>query len=560
MMTEITGEILEALRRKAQSPELKRHAADLLTKLAGVDNTPRSDPAVLAGNEARVLNMVREEIRDILGEAPEPQFVPIDMGIVNSPHFTQPHYTKTPERPEGLSVEDTYGGRGDLLLTLRGRGGEGLKLAINSHVDTVAPHSMPRVEGDLVYGRGTADAKGQVVAMLIQMRILKEVMDELGLSLNNDLCYMFVIEEEPGGNGSLSLAVQDPFPFDVLLVMEITELKVHPGNRGALWYKVAMNPAEGIPPVEMAARVVLALEEEGRQIKAESDHPLFPTRPVQTCQGILGPFGEHPSAVNDHIVLNIETDLDKDGLTRLIDGSIAAYCSDYDDKTEVTDPRTNEVLVERHYDLEGSAETFTLTIHGKAGHMGAILECDDAITKMAYIVRDLVARRLSGDGAMTIALDGHTGQELVLEGGQGFVPTHEIAEVMDRMRAAAERGASAYCEQAGVVFKPDFVETTYDKLHNAAFAREVDTPAMETAIDACKKVGLWADEPLVGWTVSCDARIFATTFPDREVLTFGVGSLSEAHAANEFVSLTEIMNAAEMSAVYALELCGWQKA
>ena len=105
-------------------------------------------------------------------------------------------------------------------MTIPGKGGEGLRLAMNSHVDTVAPHFPPRVEGDLIYGRGTADAKGQVLAMLAQMRILRELMDEFGISLNNDLHYQIVIEEEPGGNGSLSLAVQDPAPFDVLLVFE----------------------------------------------------------------------------------------------------------------------------------------------------------------------------------------------------------------------------------------------------------------------------------------------------------------------------------------------------
>lgn len=558
-MIEITESVLKAIREKAKSPDRKKHAQRLLVDLLGVDNSPRSDPKLLAGNEARLLNMVRAEVQDILGKSARVEFLPIDTRITQSPHYTPPHYTKTADRPEGLSVEETYRNRGNLLVTIPGKGGEGLRLAINSHVDTVAPFVPPRVEGDLVYGRGSADAKGQVVAMLTQMRILKEVMDEHKLQLNRDLQYQIVIEEEPGGNGSLSLAVQDPFQFDVLLVMEITALDVHPGNRGALWYMVAMEPGEGISPLEMAASVVLALEEEGRKIKSESDHPLFPTRPVQTCQGILGPFGKHPSAVNDHIVLNIRTGMGKADLVKHIESSIAAYCRDYDDKTKKTDPRTNKVIVERHYDLSEATGGFRLTLHGKAGHMGAILDCDDAITKMAYVVRDLVAHRRAAKSEIRLSLDGHSGQRLVLEGGQGFVPTHEITEIMDRMRGAAERGAKAHCEKEGAEFRPEFVKTTYDKLHNAAFAREVDTPAMQTAIDACRKVGLWKDKPIVGWNVSCDARVFATTYPQREVLTFGVGSLSEAHAANEFVSMSEIMSAAEMATVYALELCGWTR-
>ena len=45
------------------------------------------------------------------------------------------------------------------------------------------------------------------------------------------------------------------------------------------------------------ALAILALLDEGEAIRQESDHPLFPHRPVQTCTGILGPFGVHPSAI-----------------------------------------------------------------------------------------------------------------------------------------------------------------------------------------------------------------------------------------------------------------------
>ena len=49
--------------------------------------------------------------------------------------------------------------------------------------------------------------------------------------------------------------------------------------------------------LEAFAFAILALLDEGEAIKQESDHPLFPHRPVQTCTGILGPFGVHPSAI-----------------------------------------------------------------------------------------------------------------------------------------------------------------------------------------------------------------------------------------------------------------------
>ena len=47
----------------------------------------------------------------------------------------------------------------------------------------------------------------------------------------------------------------------------------------------------------MFAFVNEEMEKEGAAIRAESRHELFPQRPVQTCHGIIGPFGEHPSRI-----------------------------------------------------------------------------------------------------------------------------------------------------------------------------------------------------------------------------------------------------------------------
>jgi len=543
---------------KMTTAERVEHTRDLLVKMIEVDTTPHSDPSTTREREREVFDIITAEIQDIYGKRRKPEFLPIDLKIAEHPHYTPPHYTKTAENPAGLTVEETFKGRGNLVFTLKGNKGPGMNLAMNAHVDTVAPHFGPSVEGDIVRGRGACDDKGQVALMLAQMRMLKEVTDKFGLKLNKGLHYQFVIEEEPGGNGSLSLAIQDPFPFDVLVVHEITELRLHPANRGAVWYKIELDTL-GDPMVnllEMAACVVLALEKEGGKIKAESDHPLFPTRPVQTSHGILGPFGEHPSAVNDLIVFNVSEGPDKKVLNDVIRSAVKAYCELYGDKTKVKDEATGKPVVARHYTLSEGDGGFEVAVHGKAGHMGALLECDNAITKAAYIIRALTDYRRREDAEFTVSLKGDPGGRLILEGGQGFLPTHEMSEVMARLRNAAQNGAGAYCAMVGVPFKEEMVSTTFDKLHNDAFERSPDTPAMQAAIYACKEAGIWRDEPIIGWNVSCDSRIFAKQFPTREVITFGVGSLSSAHSADESVSMEEIMAAARMMTIYALAVCG----
>ncbi len=578
-MKELTAELLDLIEKTASSKKFRSWIADCLHALAGVDGTPHPEPALTARNERKAFDLIESQIKSIPGLTAAPRFIPIDPAIEKHPFYTQPHYTKTAERPQGLGVRETYAGRGNLVLIVPGarRGKSATSLAVNSHIDTVAPHIAPRLKGDVVFGRGACDAKGQVVSMLAQLRLLAEARRQLGVVPQGDVQFQFVIEEEPGGNGSLSLALQDPHPYDVILVCEATQLKIHPANRGAVWYKTQINcgPDKRLNPVEMAACVVLALEEEGAKIKGESDHPLFPTRPVQTNHGILGPYGSHPSAVRHLARLWIGADGGAESaLLQAVEKAVGDYCARYGDKTKETDAASGKAKVDHHYDLISAkgGKGFVLAVHGKAGHMGAVLECDGAITKTAYIVRELM--KLSAEGLkLSLAMadpdkDGPwaaakaPARELILEGGQGFLPTHDIFEVQKRLVKAAASGAKAYCRKAGAAWKEAMVKTTFDKLHNDAFARRPDSPAMKAALYAARQAavaGVWKKEPVVGWNVSCDARIFAKQFPKREVITFGPGSLAYAHSPQEQLHVGEAAAAARMMAVYTLALCGWEK-
>jgi acetylornithine deacetylase/succinyl-diaminopimelate desuccinylase-like protein len=217
-------------------------------------------------------------------------------------------------------------------------------------------------------------------------------------------------------------------------------------------------------------------------------------------------------------------------------------------------------MVVRHYDLKLDQKTVVLRVYGAAGHMGSIRERDGAITKAAHLIRSLVSskRRFESIGAPFVLGLGRqqpTGENpvLVLEGGQGFVPTHTITEVMNRLEQAARRGADNYLSRLGIgVSGKDVVKVTYEKLHNVAFDGDPSSAAMQRAIKAARACGLWKDEPLLGWTVSCDARLFATEYPDMPVLTFGPGQLMHAHSDHEQINVEEIRAAAEFLAVFLL--------
>ncbi|MBN2449299.1 MAG: M20/M25/M40 family metallo-hydrolase, partial [Lentisphaeria bacterium] len=430
------------------------------------------------------------------------------------------------------------------------------------------PFLPPRREGNVIHGRGSCDDKGSVVAILMALKMLDEALRHTGRRLRRNLVAMVVIEEETGGNGSLSLALDRQLRerYGSLLVLECTDNDIHPANRGAVWYRAEL-ACPGVSLLEMAAFVIEQLEQEGNAIRAESRHELFPQRPVQTCHGILGHFGEHPSRICGEISFDVVLDGRADGAVELclrdcIDAALAEYTAAYGDKTAVRDPATGSAKVDHHYDLVRTAQGFRCDVHGSTGHMGSIRDNDGAITKMAAFVRALVRSRTRiealGGGAMALHLAGQRcSGSLVLEGGQGFVPTHGIEEIMERVRQAARAGAAAYLRRAGRADDPDtVVRVTYDKLHNAAFDGDPDSPAMRDAVAAAKAVGIWRDRPITGWTVSCDARLFANEYPGMPVLTCGAGQLAHAHADSEHIDLDELLDSAAFLGVYLLRRAG----
>jgi acetylornithine deacetylase/succinyl-diaminopimelate desuccinylase-like protein len=495
---------------------------------------------------------------------------PINPAIQTHPAYSLLHFTKTAQRLEGLSAEETYAQRCNLLYIVPGINDAkpGASVALNAHIDVVAPYLAPRLRVGVVYGRGACDDKGPVVSIVAALKVLSEVLSETKLKLNRNIVGMFVVEEETGGNGSLSLALDRELKqfYDAVLVAECTGLKIYPANRGAVWYRAELNAPVEASPLEMAAFVVEEMEKEGIAIRAESHHPLFPQRPVQTCHGMIGRFGEHPSRICGQVTLRIDFD-DKDGndlqtlVKEVLEASLAGYVGLYGDKTKVMDASTCKPVVGRHYRLHPTASGFKLEVYGASGHMGAIRERDGAITKAAHLMRGLVFSREkleSRGGKMRIEQDGSesvasSAARLVLEGGQGFVPTHRIEEIMTRLRNAAQRGAESYLRRMGLDARgEEVVKVTYEKLHNVAFDGDPDSLAMRYAIHAAKLCGLWSDEPVLGWTVSCDARLFATEYPGMPVLTFGPGHLVHAHSDEEQIAIDEIGAAAEFLAIFLL--------
>jgi acetylornithine deacetylase len=219
---------------------------------------------------------------------------PIPEDIKQDPEYTRPE------------TDLAFEGRENLVVRTRGTGG-GRSVAINSHLDVVPAEGWeeaftPRAEEETIYGRGACDAKGSVAAMYLAARALRE----LDLQPAGDVIWQMVIDEEVGGNGSLAL-IREGVDADGAVVMEPTELAMHPANRGAIWFRFEFRGTpchmgrkhEGVNALDLAREAMGILYEYEKELIADrDDQPLFAhyAFPSQVNVGILR-GGEWPSMV-----------------------------------------------------------------------------------------------------------------------------------------------------------------------------------------------------------------------------------------------------------------------
>ena len=531
-----------AIKRRIESQDLQRQLSELLVGIMREDTTPRADLRSLRRAESAVFDQLTRAARAGGGSELEISRRPILPEIEKHPYYTRPWYAEGSDRA-------TYEGRSNLVIKWKPQA-SGPSLAVNSHVDTVTPYIPPAAKGGTIFGRGACDDKGGCVAALGALSLARELVAQGARPGVGRVEFQFVIDEEAGGNGSLSAALDAEEPFDSVIVVDTTDLQIHPANRGAVWYEVTLDTV-GNPDVslaEMALAVVLAIEREGKKIKAESDHPLFPDRPVQTCHAVLGPFGKHPSTVCDEVVLRIrgsDGDACEQTMRMVVESALQPYCAEYGDRTKETEPQTGQAKLRKHYEIERAPEGILLRINGRSGHMGRAAELDNAILKEVFI-----AQSLPGNLRVELAGTPPDAGHVLLKGAQGFLPTHPMSVIKERIANAVVEGIRAFAEQSGLAFRAEMAKVTFETLHNEAFVCDPESEVARGLVRAAKKVGIDVKEPLVGLPVSCDARIFAHVFPKSAVLTFGPGKVIHAHADDEQIQIADV-------ALAAGALCGF---
>jgi len=534
-------DIRQWLEKKVEDPVMHKWAAEFLTRLCAVDTSITSDIERLRTAEKQCFDICAQQLNSFL-EKCTIQMLPIDAALIRKdPDYTIPYYAG----PLKDNPEKVYHGRFSMLAAIgedphkNADGGANDKNAgydnrwiLNAHIDTVAPHIAPRKIKDMIlHGRGTVDNKGGVVCAAMVARLLHDAARDCMIPSLPPLDLVFVTDEESGGNGALSAINHLSHSDGPVVVLEPTGLTPHPANRGALWFKLELAAEdENARDLLLVAvfNAVKAITDAGMDIRSQSRHPLFSKDDVQTCFGILGSYGKHPSSACTDLEIKVETkngELNEPGLRNSILSAFdeAFSAGEFSHKTEYP-------CVEA-----GGGKKAHLHFSSIGGHMGSRARDSDAIVKAAS-----TTIRMAQKEELFFHLPGRS-RTLTMEGGQGFLPDHTIEDVKEKITLAVESALHDFRSTHGLLNTHLHSALSFDKLHNRAYCSEQLKGAEVLADGVFQLTGI-DPRPLQGWQASCDARNFAKKF--KEVITFGAGRLQDAHQDDEQIHLPDLAAAA----------------
>ncbi len=243
---------------------LRPQAVDWLSKLV-------AEPSLL-GQEAGAQRLVKQAFADLGLQVNE--FL-IDEARLKQHEAWSPSIVSYEGRPNVVGVHEP-----------RGRT-RGKSLILNGHIDVVPvgaaslwtrPPFEPRIEGDRLYGRGSADMKAGIVAYTMAFKALQS----LGYEPAARVILQSVVEEECTGNGALACLVEG-YTADGALITEPVA-GVMTGQMGVIWLAIetkglpvhAAYAHTGVAAIEFAQYLVTRLRElEAHWNEPAQRHPHF---------------------------------------------------------------------------------------------------------------------------------------------------------------------------------------------------------------------------------------------------------------------------------------------
>ena len=164
----------------------------------------------------------------------------------------------------------------------------GKTLMFNGHIDVMpadeveewtTPPFSPTIRDGKLYGRGTADMKGGLMAATMAVQLLQDA----GIPFSGSVKITSVCDEEGGGNGSMQ-AIMSGQRADGVVVCEGTSDELILAHMGFVFFRVKFAgkachsgaKKNGVSAIEKAIKVIRALNEKEHEWLLHYKHPLLP--------------------------------------------------------------------------------------------------------------------------------------------------------------------------------------------------------------------------------------------------------------------------------------------
>lgn len=182
----------------------------------------------------------------------------------------------------GFEVQQVEAAPGRPSVLARLERGTGRSLVFGGHLDTVGVADMiidpfdPVIEGGRLRGRGAADMKGGVAAVLASAR------DLAAGDFNGALVLSLTADEEAAALGCKRV-VEAGLQADAAIVCEPTGLAVMPAHKGFAWVQVdfrgqaahGSRPERGVDAIRHAGLFLARLDELEAALSRRKAHPLL---------------------------------------------------------------------------------------------------------------------------------------------------------------------------------------------------------------------------------------------------------------------------------------------
>lgn len=213
-------------------------------------------------------------------------------------------------RSWGFAVDSVEFETGRPSVVARLERGAGRTILLAGHLDTVGVSDMtidpfdPLVRDGRVWGRGAADMKGGVAAILAAAR------DVAGDAFQGTLIVCLTSDEEHAGRGSRQL-VDAGLQADAAIVCEPTGMAIMPAHKGFAWIQIDFHgqaahgsrPERGVDAIRHAGIFLARLDELETRLTQRKRHPLLGSGSIHagTIHG-----GTAPSVYPSHCRLTLE--------------------------------------------------------------------------------------------------------------------------------------------------------------------------------------------------------------------------------------------------------------